>query len=74
VERYLARLWSEVLGVPADRIGMDSNFFDIGGDSLAAIRLVVKLRRTVSLTTVLRYPRLGEQAANLPEDVLLTAN
>ena len=74
VERYLARLWSEVLGVPMERIGMDSNFFDIGGDSLAAVRLVVKLRRTVSLTTVLRYPRLGEQAANLPEDALLTAN
>jgi amino acid adenylation domain-containing protein len=73
-ERTLAGLWSEVLGVPVERIGTDSNFFDIGGDSLTAVRLVIKLRRTIALTTVLRYPRLGEQAAVLPAGALIPAS
>ncbi|WP_168211549.1 type I polyketide synthase [Actinosynnema sp. ALI-1.44] len=34
----LARLWSHVLGI--EDIGPDANFFDLGGDSVVAVRLI----------------------------------
>jgi amino acid adenylation domain-containing protein/non-ribosomal peptide synthase protein (TIGR01720 family) len=37
-EEILARIYGQVLGV--QRVGVDDSFFDLGGDSLAAMRLV----------------------------------
>jgi len=42
VERQLAELWQEVLGV--DRVGREDDFFALGGDSLASIRIVALAR------------------------------
>ena len=39
-EKELVKLWQEFLNVP--RIGITDNFFDLGGDSLIAIRLQIK--------------------------------
>ena len=44
VERLLAGIWSEVLQV--ESIGIDDSFFDLGGDSILAIRIVARCRRT----------------------------
>ncbi|MCP2256429.1 non-ribosomal peptide synthase domain TIGR01720/amino acid adenylation domain-containing protein [Streptoalloteichus tenebrarius] len=43
VERELARIWAEALGV--DRVGVDENFFTLGGDSILAIQVVSRARR-----------------------------
>jgi aryl carrier-like protein len=43
----LARIWQESLGVK--RVGIEENFFDIGGDSLSAMRIVVRMRRLLNL-------------------------
>jgi len=43
VEETLARIWSEVLEV--DRVGVDDNFFDLGGDSLVAGRIVARVNQ-----------------------------
>ncbi|MCE4227010.1 hypothetical protein HCU64_25090, partial [Methylobacterium sp. C25] len=43
VETALAAIWAEILGLP--RIGVTQNFFETGGDSLQAIRVVSRLRQ-----------------------------
>jgi amino acid adenylation domain-containing protein len=42
VEKRLAAIWSEFLGVA--RIGIEDNFLDLGGDSILAGQLVVRIR------------------------------
>ncbi|WP_345017459.1 amino acid adenylation domain-containing protein, partial [Streptomyces shaanxiensis] len=41
-EERLAAVWREILGL--DRVGVEDSFFDLGGDSIRAIRLVGALR------------------------------
>ncbi|MEU3456519.1 amino acid adenylation domain-containing protein [Micromonospora sp. NPDC006766] len=42
-ERTLAAIWSEVLGV--DTLGIDDDFFDLGGHSMLATQVVAKIRK-----------------------------
>ncbi len=63
VERLLAALWHEILGVEA--CSVDDGFFALGGDSLSAIRLVAAARRHgVALTVeqVFAHPTIGALA------------
>jgi acyl carrier protein len=41
LEKQIARIWSDVLGI--DAVGVTDSFFDLGGDSLNAIRIVNQL-------------------------------
>ncbi len=51
IEKTLAGLWESVLRLGAGSIGMDAQFFRMGGDSIAAIRLVTAARsKGISLT------------------------
>ncbi|KAL9058760.1 MAG: hypothetical protein Q9206_001788, partial [Seirophora lacunosa] len=43
-EKTLAALWETVLNLGPGAIGMDAQFFRVGGDSIAAIRLVTAAR------------------------------
>ena len=43
-EQKIAKVWEESLGV--NEVGRDSNFFDLGGDSLLVIRVARKLEQT----------------------------
>jgi amino acid adenylation domain-containing protein/non-ribosomal peptide synthase protein (TIGR01720 family) len=42
-ERVLARIWSEVLGVP--EVGVHDNFFDLGGDSILIIQILSRAQK-----------------------------
>ncbi len=42
VEEDLARIWREVLGV--EQVGVDDNFFDLGGDSILSLQVVARAR------------------------------
>lgn len=53
VEELLATLWADVLHV--GRVGTDDNFFDRGGHSLAATRLVSRIREVFSVEITLRH-------------------
>ncbi len=43
LELHLARIWQELLDV--ERVGVKDNFFDLGGDSLLAVRMLAHLRK-----------------------------
>ncbi|MFF2026838.1 amino acid adenylation domain-containing protein [Streptomyces sp. NPDC058171] len=64
-ERRLAMLWAEVLGVPLERIGRADGFFELGGTSLAAVRMLVRLDRKISLKDLVARPVLADLAAAL---------
>nr|ATU31794.1 NRPS [Streptomyces sp. KCB13F003] len=43
VEETLAAIWAEVLGLEA--VGVEDNFFDLGGDSILSIQVISRARR-----------------------------
>jgi iturin family lipopeptide synthetase B len=53
VERKLVELWSELLGVAEDRIGIDDNFFRLGGHSLKATVLLAKIHKVFQVKMTL---------------------
>lgn len=58
LEQTIANVWSELLGVP--RVGIDDNFFDLGGNSLLMVQAFGKLREAsltqLSVLDLFRYP------------------
>jgi acyl carrier protein len=67
LERTIAAVWREVLSVPD--VGVDDNFFDLGGDSLRigriGRRLGEVLGREVPLTDLFEHPTISAIAAHL---------
>ncbi|WP_153065219.1 non-ribosomal peptide synthetase, partial [Mycobacterium avium] len=73
-EEILAGIYAEVLGV--QRVGVDDSFFDLGGDSISAMRLIAAVNaalnadlpvRTVfeAPTVAALAPRIGEGGSGL---------
>lgn len=65
LERQLAGLWSERLGVFP--VGVDDDFFELGGHSLAAAELLVDIEEMtgmeVAASTLFLQPSVAELAA-----------
>lgn len=61
-ERKIAEVWQEVLGI--ERVGIHDNFFDLGGNSLIAVRLVAglcnALHTELSVKGFLTKPTIAE--------------
>jgi amino acid adenylation domain-containing protein len=66
MEQTIAASWCEVLGL--DRVGIDDNFFDIGGESFKAIRVVRQLGDDVSVVTLFKNPTIRALALSLTQD------
>nr|WP_280506903.1 non-ribosomal peptide synthetase [Nocardia farcinica] len=43
VQRLVAATFAEVVGIPPERVGAESDFFDLGGNSLLATKLAARL-------------------------------
>jgi amino acid adenylation domain-containing protein len=67
-ERTMQRLWAGVLCISADSIGLDDSFFRLGGDSIAAMKLVGEARRRgmrLNVAHVFRQPTLTHMCLTL---------
>ena len=66
-EKLLARVWSELLGIR--QIGVNDDFFQLGGHSLHAVRLFVAIRKnygiSLPLSTLFERPSIRPLAALL---------
>jgi amino acid adenylation domain-containing protein len=60
-EERLVQLWQEILQVPA--VGIRDNFFDLGGDSFKAIRLVSKFGKGFLVPDLYKYPTIEKLVA-----------
>jgi amino acid adenylation domain-containing protein len=73
-ERLCVTAWQEVLDV--ERIGVDDNFFDLGGDSLLLTQARVRLRtffhRDIPIVELFRYPTVGALARYLQQGQVQT--
>jgi len=68
-EKILAPVWQKVLQV--DKISIDDNFFDLGGQSLLAMQLLgetgKQFGRKLSINTLFKYPTIRQYASYLSQ-------
>ncbi|WP_072732143.1 non-ribosomal peptide synthetase, partial [Paenibacillus sp. NAIST15-1] len=66
-EQRLADLWQEIVGL--ETIGMDDNFFEVGGSSISLVQFHSKLEKIypnrIGVTELFSYPTLGKLAARV---------
>ncbi|KAH9119238.1 hypothetical protein AeMF1_007973 [Aphanomyces euteiches] len=73
-EHKLAKVWSEVLGIPLTSIRRQTSFFALGGDSISAIRVASKAKsEDLHLTSALVMKnailsRMASKAQNIQRD------
>jgi amino acid adenylation domain-containing protein/non-ribosomal peptide synthase protein (TIGR01720 family) len=69
LEKTLAAIWAEVLGVA--QVGIFDNFFELGGHSLIATQLISRIRSTckveVSLHTLFTFPTITALAVEIDQ-------
>ena len=78
-ERQVAAVWAQVLGLgETARVGRQDRFFELGGDSLLALRAAARLRDAfhfdVPLRRLFESPRLAELAAWIDDEQLAHAD
>jgi amino acid adenylation domain-containing protein len=70
VQLQLTEIWEEVLGIQP--IGITDNFFDFGGHSLVALRLLAQIEevfgKSLALSTFLQAPTIEELAKILQQE------
>lgn len=76
VQKTMQALWERALGLDINSVGLDDNFFRLGGDSIFAMRLVTAAREVgIALTVadIFRKPTLEELVPEaVPEKRLQT--
>jgi len=69
IEKKLVEIWSVVLGTASSSIGVDDNFFQLGGHSLTAIRLVSQMHKVldiiVSISQLFKFPTVRGLARHI---------
>jgi NAD(P)-dependent dehydrogenase (short-subunit alcohol dehydrogenase family) len=72
-ERSLATIWADVVQVPGEIIGRHTNFFEIGGHSLSAMRVLARVKDMfgieLGLSQIFDEPKLESIAAAVDQEV-----
>ncbi len=70
VEELMAGIYAQVLGV--DRVGVDDSFFDLGGDSISAMRVIAAintgLNADVAVHAIFEAPTVSSLSRHLDGD------
>jgi amino acid adenylation domain-containing protein len=69
IQEILVAIWMERLEV--DRVGIDDNFFDLGGDSLKAMRIAAQAHRQgliIAPADLMKQPTIRELSMHVGED------
>ncbi|WP_040495885.1 non-ribosomal peptide synthetase, partial [Fulvivirga imtechensis] len=68
-EEELVKIWKNILGI--DQVGIHDNFFDLGGHSLKATRLITQIHKhfgiTIPLQKLFTEPTIRQMAENIVE-------
>ena len=62
IEKELLEIWSELLNIPVSNLSIEDNFFDLGGDSIIAMRIMPRLKKlgiVLKLTDIFQYPSIA---------------
>ena len=72
VEETVAAIWADVL--KSDRISVDANFFEMGGDSLMATKIFALVQKTfeveISVRQLLEEPTIAGMAAVIEDTII----
>nr|WP_240151540.1 type I polyketide synthase [Oleiagrimonas citrea] len=73
MEQRIASVWQEVLGI--EEIGIDDNFFDLGGNSLVGLQLIGRINRdldmSIQLSCIYEYSTARDQAEMIEEILMI---
>lgn len=69
VQIELSEIWTDLLSHASEAITPASNFFDLGGHSILATRMIFEVRKKfvvdIALGAIFKYPMLGALAAEI---------
>ena len=60
-EKCMQKIWARILNIDSIRIGLDDSFFHLGGDSIAAIKVIGEARKfgiQLAVSDIFRHPTL----------------
>ena len=76
LQQRIAQIWAETLKLDAKTINLDSNFFQLGGDSITAIGIENRCRPffKMSVRDLFRYPTIRGLVDNVYQKLSLVEN
>jgi amino acid adenylation domain-containing protein len=64
LETQMVNIWSEILSLNVNRVGIKSDFFKLGGNSILAIKLANRLNRefnkNINVTSIFKYKNITD--------------
>lgn len=76
VEKRVAAIWASILGLT--EVSVDTNFFDLGGDSIIALTLINELKKefpnTIEVTDLFSRPTIRGTAELIQAQLMAAAN
>jgi amino acid adenylation domain-containing protein/non-ribosomal peptide synthase protein (TIGR01720 family) len=65
LEKKLMKIWSTILNIPKDKIGIHDDFFELGGDSIISMRIIARAKQQglcITIKQLFQHPSIFELA------------